>query len=831
MDISGFSDICKLKENTSLSSLFNISRFSDHINTSLRSVLNWTCTYQYTHHFIFATCNNLQFITNMSFKLSATLSGHEQDVRGVVAPSNSVIISGLRDATVRIWTPIGSSGCWGSSLSEPLIAFHSPTNSFINSITYVDSESEPLIAAGGQDSMIYLCDVALSDRKPEDDVGKYQLIGHSGNVCSLSSKDNQIISGSWDTTAKVWDLDTFSVKYDLVGHESSVWDAQILDSNRFITCSADRTIRVWEGSKEISRFTGHNDVIRKLLLLPGDQFASASNDGTIKIWDLKTGKVQSTLVGHDSFVYDLKLLSNGDIVSTGEDRTVRVWRDGKILQVITLPCISVWCVDVLDNDDFVVGSSDNFVRIFSRDSSRYSSEDELKQFAESVKQSTISEQSLDNLKKTDIPGIEALQKPGKQEGATIMVKTPEGVIEAHQWSGGDWIKIGDVVGSAAPDLKKEFNGKEWDYVFDVDIEDGAPPLKLPYNLNENLYLAAERFLSMNELPSSYIEEVVKFIGKNTEGFQLLEQTEPIVNPYADKHPLKAPAPATALEVLPQQAYIQFKDFKAEQLIKGLTKFNADQDEANKFSTSELAQVNYHLSALNSKEAVELISKYIPKIIKNWKPETRMIGFDLLRVSIPRLTTVDVIRSTDIAEVVYGSIDSGIDIVTASTLPLLMLLLKTINNLLDTVLFVQLFIDPTAEGKSYEYNQFFKDLLSKIGEKINAIVSSPGATENKHYQSTINTLATLVYNLSAMQVKTQQLRSNPGSSSSIVDFSTKLGKIIVESNSEAAYRLAIAFGNFRYVKEIKETPAWVENVRTLYGREKRFIDLAGDIESL
>ena len=27
-----------------------------------------------------------------------------------------------------------------------------------------------------------------------------------------------------------------------------------------------------------------------------------------------------------------------------------------------------------------------------------------------------------------------------------------------------------------------YQGKEYDYVFDVDIKDGAPPLKLPYNV-------------------------------------------------------------------------------------------------------------------------------------------------------------------------------------------------------------------------------------------------------------------------------------------------------------------------------------------------------------
>lgn len=29
--------------------------------------------------------------------------------------------------------------------------------------------------------------------------------------------------------------------------------------------------------------------------------------------------------------------------------------------------------------------------------------------------------------------------------------------------------------------KQQYQGKKYDYVFDVDVQEGAPPLKLPYN--------------------------------------------------------------------------------------------------------------------------------------------------------------------------------------------------------------------------------------------------------------------------------------------------------------------------------------------------------------
>lgn len=83
-----------------------------------------------------------------------------------------------------------------------------------------------------------------------------------------------------------------------------------------------------------------------------------------------------------------------------------------------------------------------------------------------------------------------------------------------------------------------YEGVEYDYVFDVDIQEGVPPLKLPFNANgsfcrfrffyvtilriynflkENPYEAAQKFLIKYELPSSYTDQIVEFIDKNTGG--------------------------------------------------------------------------------------------------------------------------------------------------------------------------------------------------------------------------------------------------------------------------------------------------------------------------
>ena len=52
-----------------------------------------------------------------------------------------------------------------------------------------------------------------------------------------------------------------------------------------------------------------------------------------------------------------------------------------------------------------------------------------------------------------------------------------------QWSASSnrWDKIGEVVDAVGSSQRQLHEGVEYDYVFDVDIGEDTPPLKLPYN--------------------------------------------------------------------------------------------------------------------------------------------------------------------------------------------------------------------------------------------------------------------------------------------------------------------------------------------------------------
>lgn len=122
----------------------------------------------------------------------------------------------------------------------------------------------------------------------------------------------------------------------------------------------------------------------------------------------------------------------------------------------------------------------------------------------------------------------------------------------------------DAVGSSGK--KVEYQGKEYDYVFDVDIEDGKPALKLPYNLSQNPYEAATKFIENNEgVPMTYLDQVANFIITNTQGANIgAQQSQGPApaghDPWGSESRYRpgesnAAAPTPKPKILPQKTYL------------------------------------------------------------------------------------------------------------------------------------------------------------------------------------------------------------------------------------------------------------------------------------
>lgn len=714
----------------------------------------------------------------MGYQLSATLKGHDQDVRDVVAVDDSKVASVSRDGTVRLW----------SKDDQWLGTVVYTGQGFLNSVCY-DSEKE-LLLFGGKDTMIN--GVPLFATSGEDPL--YTLIGHQGNVCSLSFQDGVVISGSWDKTAKVWKEG--SLVYNLQAHNASVWDAKVVSfsENKFLTASADKTIKLWQNDKVIKTFSGiHNDVVRHLAVVDDGHFISCSNDGLIKLVDMHTGDVLRTYEGHESFVYCIKLLPNGDIISCGEDRTVRIWskENGSLKQVITLPAISIWSVDCMSNGDIIVGSSDNLVRIFSQEKSRWASEDEINELSTQVEKSTISSKTIE-FDESKLSPYEILQSPGRKEGQIVVVKSPQGTIEAHQFSNSSWKKVGDVVGAGATgnDKKIEFEGKTYDYVFDVDIEDGKPPLKLPINVSDNPYTAADDFLARYELPMSYRDQVVQFILKNTNGISLDQP-----NDNASSSAV-SPSKTSVMKVLPVKQYLIMENYNPDTIFNGIVKINSNE---KTFDDEILAQIGGALHDID--ESWELLLSFANTIRSNWEIKTP--AYDIVRLIVKKLP-----YSSDIKDYIEEGLGNKNITLTMLTVRIL----------------VNCFNNENWGVKLLESNQVYKSIF----ETIDTEFSQASA---KQSQNLAIAVSTLIFNYSALVTRgNSDLELLPIVADAI---NTKYGPLEeYQECEEAAYRLTVAYGNLATVeptlKQFANSVTWLANIKRSYGNVPRFKDIFDDL---
>lgn len=74
----------------------------------------------------------------------------------------------------------------------------------------------------------------------------------------------------------------------------------------------------------------------------------------------------------------------------------------------------------MPNGDIVSGCSDHIVRVFSRSEDRWLSGPELKAFDDQIASQALPAQQVGDVKTSDLPGPEALSKPGECSFLSVM---------------------------------------------------------------------------------------------------------------------------------------------------------------------------------------------------------------------------------------------------------------------------------------------------------------------------------------------------------------------------------------------------------------------------
>lgn len=445
------------------------------------------------------------------FKLSCELAGHKLDVRAV-AEGKGFVVSGSRDKTAKVWSSLGG----GHQYTETE-TLNRHTN-YVGAVLVV--EENGWICTASNDATICVFKYPNGPMEPIA-----VLKGHTSTVCALAKGNsaNVIVSGSWDKSAKIWtSVGSSLASITLVGHEAAVWAVALLTSGKYVTGSADKSIFVWnEKGEKLVVLKGHKDCVRGLCALPGGGFLSCSNDATIRQWS-DSNECVKEFHGHTNYIYSVArsdFWGEDVFISGGEDSTIRMWslKDGALGDALQLPAQSVWAVAGLRNGDIVAGSSDGLVRVFTSSSDRAAPQDIQDAFKLSVDvRIQESTKQLGGMNVNDLPGPESLLSEGRP-GQTRIVRHADGKIMCYQWSNNKWECVGDVMGATGGDTGKQlYEGREYDYVFSVNLSDEAPNLKLPYNRGEDPWFVAQRFIHKHSLPQAYLDQVANFIVKNAD---------------------------------------------------------------------------------------------------------------------------------------------------------------------------------------------------------------------------------------------------------------------------------------------------------------------------
>lgn len=151
-------------------------------------------------------------------------------------------------------------------------------------------------------------------------------------AADISPDGKLLVTGSWDQSAKIWDIQTGGALRKLDGfHQGYVNSVQFSpDGQTILTGSDDATARLWDvatGEPRATVLVGHSARVRQARFnIDGSQVLTAASDKTARIWDSQSGETLLTLSGHEWGLLCGEFSRDGQRVITGsEDNTAMIW--------------------------------------------------------------------------------------------------------------------------------------------------------------------------------------------------------------------------------------------------------------------------------------------------------------------------------------------------------------------------------------------------------------------------------------------------------------------------------------------------------------------------
>jgi len=203
-------------------------------------------------------------------------------------------------------------------------------------------EQSNLVVSSSRDKTVMVWELT-PDGYNKPGYARRALHGHAGPVAdTVISSDGQFcLSGSWDKSMRLWDLNTGSTVRAFVGHTSDVNSVAFSTDNRqIVSGSRDKTIKLWNTLAEC-KYTiteeMHSDWVSCVRFSPSAKqplIVSAGWDRVVKVWNLNNCKLRTNLAGHTGVLYTVTISPDGSLcASGGKDGIAMLWdvNEGKHL--------------------------------------------------------------------------------------------------------------------------------------------------------------------------------------------------------------------------------------------------------------------------------------------------------------------------------------------------------------------------------------------------------------------------------------------------------------------------------------------------------------------
>ena len=329
-----------------------------------------------------ATNSSLIRIYDASGLDARLLEGHNDIVLCLdCSHDGAVLISGSKDSTARVWTPISVPQALEALTGSDRSRAATRIGNYNDSLSLASAGN---LSTGSNDwQCVAICDghtesvgAVATARQTQNTLGENGPVPGDGNdnAAGRGVRLKFVFTGSQDRTIKMWDLSSVSavVKashpprspnsdfdpesrgngetrgsvapvrckslFTLKAHEKDINSLDVSLNDRFLASgSQDKTVKVYEieystsparGSfKLIGICKGHKRGVWCVKFGRHEKvLATASGDKTVKLWNLGDFTCIKTFEGHANSVLRVDFLSEGQqLVSSGSDGLVKIW--------------------------------------------------------------------------------------------------------------------------------------------------------------------------------------------------------------------------------------------------------------------------------------------------------------------------------------------------------------------------------------------------------------------------------------------------------------------------------------------------------------------------